>query len=161
MFYEDVFKKLDEEEVRYVVIGGVALVLYGVVRLTVDLDLFVDMSGPNLKRFLKAMKDLGYKPKMPVKAEDFVNPEKRRRWKEEKGMQVFSFYHPTQPMKLIDVLVDEPIPYEVVNGQKRVVIAKGISISVPSIEHLKQMKRIAGRPQDLADIEALEAMERE
>ncbi len=161
MFYEDVFRKLEEEGVRYVVIGGVALVLYGVVRLTIDLDLFVEMSGPNLKRFLMAMKDLGYKPRMPVKAEDFVIPQKRRRWKEEKGMQVFSLYHPSQPTKLIVVLVDEPILYAVVNRQKRVMTARGISIPAPSIDHLKQLKRISGRPQDLTDIEALEAMEDE
>ena len=114
MFYEDVFRKLDEEAVRYVVIGGVALVLYGVIRLTADLDLFVGMGGSNLKKFLKAMKDLGYKPKMPVIPEDFANPEKRREWKQQKGMKVFSFYHPAQPMKLIDSFVIEAIHVELV-----------------------------------------------
>jgi hypothetical protein len=143
------------------VVGGVALVLHGVVRLTADLDLFLEMGAANLGKFIGAMTALGYKPKVPVKAEDFINPEKRRQWKEEKGMQVFSFYHPDKPMDLIDVFVDEPMPYEEVKRQKKVVEARGIPIPVLSVKHLKQLKRISARPQDLADIEALEEMESE
>lgn len=59
MFYEDVFRKLDEEQVEYVVVGGVALVLHGVVRFTADLDLFVELSEANLRKFVNAMKSLG------------------------------------------------------------------------------------------------------
>lgn len=76
-------------------------------------------------------------------------------------MQVFSFYHPDKPMDLIDVFVDEPMPYEEVKRQKKVVEARGIPIPVLSVKHLKQLKRISARPQDLADIEALEEMESE
>lgn len=161
MLYEDIFRKLDEENVEYVVVGGVALVLHGVVRLTADLDLFLEMGEANLKKFVDTVAALGYKPKMPVKAEDLTKPEKRRQWKEEKGMQVFSFYHPDRPMDLIDVFVDEPMPYEEVKRQKKVLEARGIHIPVLSVQHLKRLKRISGRPQDLADIEALEEMESE
>jgi len=161
VFYEEVFRKLAQENVEYVVVGGVALVLHGVVRLTGDLDLFLEMGSANLGRFVGAMTALGYKPKVPVKAEDFIKPEKRRQWKKEKGMQVFSFYHPEKPMDLIDVFVDEPMPYEEVKRYKKVVEAKGIQIPVLSVKHLKQLKRISARPQDLADIEALEEMESE
>ncbi len=38
--------------------------------------------------------------------------------------------------------------------------AKAITIPVVSLRHLKMLKRAAGRPQDIADIEALEALER-
>lgn len=160
MFYEDVFRKLSEKKVRYVVVGGVALVLHGVVRFTADLDLLVEMGEANLRRFVEAMGELGYKPKVPVKAGDFILSEKRRQWKEDKGMKVFSFYHRQRPMNLIDVLVEEPIPYEMVDRQKKILAARGIHIPVISVEHLKQLKRIAGRPQDLADIEALEELHR-
>jgi len=42
VLYEDLFRKLEEEQVRYVVAGGVAMVLHGVIRFTADLDLIVD-----------------------------------------------------------------------------------------------------------------------
>lgn len=73
--------------------------------MTADLDLFVETSGSNLRKFVRAMVDLGYQPKMPARAESFIGPEERRRWKDEKGMQKVSFYHPLQPMKLIDLSV--------------------------------------------------------
>ena len=158
MFYEGVFKKLDQEQVEYVVVGGVALVLLGVIRLTADLDLFIELSETNLKKFIKVMAELGYKPKMPVSAEDLTRPEKRRQWKEEKGMLVFSFYHPREPMHLIDIFVDEPIPYETVKRGKKIATAKGIRVPVVSAEDLVRLKRISGRPQDLADIAALEEL---
>ena len=159
MLYEELFRKLAEEDVEYVVVGGVALVLHGVIRLTADLDLFVELSEPNLTRFIHIMKEMGYKPKAPVRAEDFIKPEERARWKEEKGMIVFSFFHPRRPMDLIDVFTTEPLPYDEIRGNKKVVEARGIRIPIVSADQLKQLKRIAGRPQDLADIEALEEIE--
>lgn len=38
MYYEDVFRGFQKHKVKYVVVGGVAVVLHGVVRLTADLD---------------------------------------------------------------------------------------------------------------------------
>ncbi|MBI3995327.1 MAG: nucleotidyltransferase [Nitrospirae bacterium] len=159
MYYEKVFRKLHENGVRFVVVGGVALVLHGVVRLTVDLDLMVEMSRDNLTRFITAMQDMGYRPKPPVKAEEFIDPAKRKSWKEEKGMRVFSFFHPKEPGRLIDVFVDEPIKFTEVERNKKIVKTENLQIPIVSLDHLKKLKLIAGRPQDLADIEALETLE--
>ena len=160
MYYEDVFKKLDEEEIRYLVVGGIALVLHGVVRLTADLDLMVWLDKKNLSNFISVMKELGYKPKVPVKAEEFIDSGKRQLWKEAKGMEVFSFYHPAKPMNLIDVFIDEPIDFLIAERRKVVMKAKQIKIPVVSIEDLIKLKRLAGRPQDLADIDALNELKR-
>lgn len=160
MFYEDVFGELDRRGVRYAVVGGVAMVLHGVVRLTVDLDLMVHLERANLAAFVNAMERLGYRPRVPVSAEDFVDPANRARWQHEKGMKVFSFFHPSDHGKLVDVFIDEPIPFGEVDAAKIVVEAGGLRIPVASIRHLKQLKSQAGRPQDLADIAALESLER-
>ena len=48
MYYEEVFSELSRRRVRYLVVGGVALVLHGVLRLTADLDLMLDMEKDNL-----------------------------------------------------------------------------------------------------------------
>jgi hypothetical protein len=159
MFYEDVFRKLQESDVRYAVAGGVALVLHGVVRLTADLDLIVDLDRENLKRFIQVMKELGYGPRVPARAEDFADPATRANWKREKNMEVFSFINQSKPMDLIDVFIDEKIPFESINRDMVRVTAKGITIPVVSISHLKMLKKAAGRPQDIADIEAIESLE--
>jgi len=160
VFYEEVFKKLTDRQVKYAVAGGVALVLHGVVRLTADLDLIVDLGTENLRKFINVINELGYKPKPPVSAEDFINPLNRKVWKKEKGMEVFSFYHSTMPMNLIDVFVNEPIGFNEIESEIVIFKARDIQIPVISKKHLKALKRKANRPQDIADIEALEEIEK-
>lgn len=159
MFYEEVFRKLADRKVKYVVAGGVALVLHGVVRLTADLDLIVELSTENLRKFITAINELGYKPKPPVNAEDFIDPLNRKAWKEEKGMEVFSFYHPKMQMNLIDIFVNEPIRFNEIESEIVMFKARDIEIPVISKKHLKALKRKANRPQDIADIEALEEID--
>jgi hypothetical protein len=160
MFYESVFRMLQKNNVRHAVAGGVALVLHGVIRFTADLDLIVDLERENLRRFLHAMNELGYRPRNPVQVEDFLDPVKRALWKREKGMEVFSFVDPAQPMTLVDVFVEEKIPFQEIERDLVRITAKGLTIPVVSPLHLKRLKKAAGRPQDLADIEALEALEK-
>lgn len=78
MFYEEIFRELNRRKIDYVVVGGVAVVMHGVVRLTADLDLMVHLEEKNLTKFVEVMNELGYKPKVPVKAESFIDPENRR-----------------------------------------------------------------------------------
>ncbi len=51
----DVFRSLQNHEVRYVVIGGIAAVLYGVPRATFDLDILIDATPENAQRLLDAL----------------------------------------------------------------------------------------------------------
>jgi len=160
MYYEKVFQALQKSNIRYVVAGGVALVLHGVVRLTADLDLIVDLEPENLSRFVEAMTELGYRPRNPVNAADFLSPAIRDGWKREKGMEVFSFVDQAQPMTMIDVFVEEKIPYREIMLEIVHMTAKGITIPVISLRHLKRLKRLANRPQDLADVEIIEELEK-
>jgi hypothetical protein len=83
MFYEDVFRKLGERKVKYVVAGGTALVLHGVVRFTAVLDIIVALSKNNLEKFISCINELGFKPRVPVHVkEPFLSEEKINRWKE-------------------------------------------------------------------------------
>jgi len=69
---------LNRKRVRYLVVGGVAVNLYGIERATGDLDLVVDLEDRNLKRFIRAMKELGFKPKVPVALNDLARREKQK-----------------------------------------------------------------------------------
>ncbi|MDI6735645.1 MAG: hypothetical protein QME42_05555 [bacterium] len=155
MYYEDVFRELNSKKVRYLIVGGVAVVLHGVVRLTVDLDIFVDFSKKNIENFALCMKNLGYKPKLPVKIEELQDSEKRKMWIEEKGAKVFSFFHLTKHEEHLDIFIYEPIPFKDAYRKRKIVVAKDIEIPIISIDDLIKMKEIASREQDLADISAL------
>ena len=66
--------------------------------MTTDLDLLIQLEKNNLELFISAMEELCYKPEVPVSAEDFKDPDKRRCWREDKGMEVFSFFHTDKPL---------------------------------------------------------------
>ena len=144
MYYENVFRSLQKNNIRYAVAGGVALVLHGVVRFTADLDLIVDLEQENLRRFIQAMTELGYRPRNPVNAGDFLDPSIRERWKREKDMEVFSFVDPSQPMTLVDVFVEEKIPFQEVMQEIVQMEARGITI--PVMKREQQKKPFAFRP---------------
>ncbi|MBN2014938.1 MAG: hypothetical protein JW778_07145 [Candidatus Altiarchaeota archaeon] len=160
MYYEDVFRELNKRRVKYLVVGGVAIVLHGVVRLTVDLDLMVHLGRENLAKFIDVLGYLGYKPKAPVKASDLLNPEKRSEWRQKKNMMVFSFYNPKKPFEVVDVFIDEPIDFDKAYTERKVFKAKGIRIPVISLEGIKKLKEISGRTQDVADMKALNELEK-
>lgn len=160
MFYGEVFKALSKAKVKYVVAGGVAVVLHGDRRHTDDLDLYVLLEKKNLERFFGALKSTGYSPKAPVTKEQFIDNEQRERWKKEKGMIVFSFFERKPPFKLIDMFVNEPIKFEEIYKRKIKVKIGDIKVPVISIDHLIRLKEQAGRDRDKNDIIQLVELKR-
>lgn len=160
MLFEEIFRELNKRKIDYVVVGGVALVLHGVVRLTADLDLMVHLDEKNLAKFVEVMNALGYRPKVPVKAESLIDPENRKMWFEEKNMRVFSFYHPKKGIMLIDIFINEPVPYDKIKIDAVEMKMGHLLIPTVSVEDLIKLKEISGRPQDIADIEALKRLEK-
>src|SRR5690348_3706455 len=112
VLYDDVYAAFEAANVRYVVVGGIAVVMSGHVRATVDLDVVVDLApGPAL-RAVQALEELGLKPRVPVSAGDFANPEVRQTWIRDKHMQVLSFYDPLNLAREVDVFVAYPLEFE-------------------------------------------------
>ena len=158
MYYLEVFSLLNKFGVRYLVVGGVALVLHGVLRLTADLDLFVDLAEDNAAKFLKALKTLGYKPKLPVDPSKLADPIVRSEWVNKKNMKVFSFIQSKDDYKIIDVFVTEPIPFEEAYKRRQKIKANDVSISVISADDLIALKKASGRDQDIADLKMLKEL---
>lgn len=151
-----ILKTLSDAGVRYVVVGGVAVVLHGHLRLTADLDLVVALERANVLAAIEALTAIGFRPRPPVDAKQFADPETRSQWVREKGMVVFSLWSPSYPGTDIDLFVDEPFPFEAFRERARVTNLYGVSIPIAAISDLIAMKRSSGRPEDLADIAALE-----
>ena len=63
---EAVIGALNEDRVRYLVAGGLAVVAHGYVRFTADLDLVLDLQEDNLRRAVSSLSRLGYRPRAPV-----------------------------------------------------------------------------------------------
>jgi predicted nucleotidyltransferase len=158
MLFLDMFRKFDEKGLDYVIIGGVALLMHGVVRLTADLDLMVALEQDNLRKLIDAMAELGYRPRIPEPAEALLDPAKRQCWIDQKNMEVFSFYEPDQPMALVDIIIREPVDYRALRARAVMMGIDELSVPVASREDLIALKRISDRPQDREDIKALERL---
>jgi hypothetical protein len=155
MFYLDLFDALARHDVRYVVVGGLALNLHGVERATMDVDLVVALDAPNLGAAIDAFESIGLSPVAPVNIGEARDPETLRRWRREKNMIAFGL-RPTRGVgPTVDCLIDPPVPFASL-AQNTVTKAIGnVRIPVASIDDLIALKRAAGRAIDLADIEAL------
>jgi len=156
--FDAIFIALQAANVRYIVVGGVAVVLHGSPRFTADLDLVIALEDTNIRAALAVLEQLGYRPRAPVPAQQLADPEIRRAWIADKGLTVFALWSPEHPATEIDIFVEEPFPFD--EAYARAVRADlGTStVTVASIEDLIALKRSAGRPKDLADISALEAL---
>jgi hypothetical protein len=158
---ERIFAALEASRVRYLVVGGVAVVLHGHPRFTADLDLVIALDRPNLRAARAALEGLGYRPRAPVSLEQFVDPDVRRGWVEDKGMTVFSLWSPHFPATEIDLFASEPLPFEAAYARAARLDLGELTVTVASIRDLIALKRQAGRPQDLEDVRTLEAIARE
>jgi hypothetical protein len=158
--FEPIFEALNASGVRYLVVGGLATVLHGFARLTADVDLVIDLSPDAALKGIEALSGLGFRPRVPVDARQFADPDVRRQWIAEKGMQVFTMIDPGNPMRAVDLFVESPFPFDELWRRSDIMMLGRIEVRVASIPDLIAMKRRADRPQDRLDIEALEAIAR-
>jgi predicted nucleotidyltransferase len=131
-----------QHKVRFVVIGGHAVIHHGFLRPTKDLDCFVDSSEANVSRLISALTDLGISidPEQISKlSDDYVQISVRRI-----GLNV----------DLITTVKE--MDFGSVYERRANVHKDGVMVPVISLEDLLASKKISGRPQDLEDIEELE-----
>lgn len=153
---------LNTANVRYLVVGGLAVVAHGYVRFTADVDLIVDLEPANATRAVAALESLGYRPRAPVAFREFADPEKRAQWVQSQHLTVFSVYSPRHPLTEVDLFVEAPLDFEA--AYRRAVpkeIAPGLAATFVGIRDLRHLKQLAGRPQDLLDLDKLPASDAE
>jgi hypothetical protein len=158
--FEPIFAALENGAIRYVVVGGMATVLHGYARLTADVDIIVDQQPEEALKAIRALTALGFVPRAPVNAEDYANANVRQMWFDDKGMRVLSFWDPHHPMREVDLFVENPIDFELLYERSQIVALTTTNVRIASIEDLIQLKRLANRPEDQRDIEALQAIRR-
>ena len=156
--FDLVFAALAKRKVRYLVVGGVAVVLHGVPRFTADIDLVLALDAPNVLAALDALAGLSYQPRAPVPLQGFADPSLRQNWIEEKGLTVFSLWSPDHPATEVDLFIEEPFPFEEAFARATRVDLCTNHVTVVSIADLIDLKRRADRPKDREDIERLMAL---
>lgn len=149
VFLEKVISALNKRNIPYAVAGGYAVAFHGAVRGTVDIDIIVGIDEVTLVAVEEAMKTLGLVSRIPVTAKELSLF--REEYIKNKNLKVWSFVNPSWPVDVVDIMILYNLK-EFKTIKKKTAFGE---ISIVSLEDLIKMKEQAGRPQDLADIEAL------
>ena len=154
---EAIVRALNAEGVQYVVVGGLAVNAHGYERFTRDVDLVIGLEPENILRGLRAVLGIGYAPSIPVTPEEFADAATREMWRREKNMLVLKLWSDIHHRTPVDVFIYEPFDFKAEYAAAiRLAIGEGLVVPFVTRDSLLAMKRSAGRPQDLADIAALE-----
>jgi hypothetical protein len=149
----ELFNVLARHDVEYLTIGGIAIQAYGGQRLTQDLDIAIDPSSANVQRLASALLELDAR---------ILGPEGQRS-QSTPGAQLLASsdqWHLITPHGPLDILT---LPahlgtFKNMRAQAHEVPLGELSIPIAHRDDLLEMKRAAGRPQDLADVRLLEAL---
>jgi predicted nucleotidyltransferase len=137
------FKILNTAGVRYLIVGAHAVSFHVEPRTTKDLDIWVDHAAENVNRLYAALAQFGA-PLEGINTKDFCNPE--------------IVYQIGLPPNRIDIIMGlEGISFEEAWHNCVQTAYGGERIFMIGREDLIKVKRIAARPQDLEDVQALEA----
>ena len=140
----DVLRAFEREGVRYVLVGGVALTIHGLVRATQDIDFFLDPDAANVERTKKALKSVFSDPEIDsISAADLAGDYPTIR------------YAPPNDAFVIDLISRLGTAFRFEDIESEVRVIEGIRVQVATPAMLFRMKRNTVRPIDHADAEAL------
>ncbi|UCE73942.1 MAG: hypothetical protein JSV56_13130 [Methanomassiliicoccales archaeon] len=137
---EEIFNALNDANIKYLLIGGMASILYGVPRTTLDFDIAISSSKENVAKTIETMKNLGLSCDTE-NIEDILA----------QGGITFS-----KDME-VDVITDMPgkNDFMVLWERRESVIYEGIMINVISKDDQIRILREVGRKQDIEDANIL------
>ncbi len=139
--FSDLLRIFNDNSVRYLIIGGYALVQYAEPRFTKDLDLWISTDAANAGAVFQALSEFGA-PLQGMTEKDFA----------EDGY----FYQMGIPPVRVDILMGIPgIQFDEAWERRNQVIFDQLPVNFISKDDLITAKRAAGRPQDIIDADLL------
>ena len=152
MKYIQLFQKLDQYQVRYLICGGLAVNIYGIPRMTADINLLIDFTDENIDKFENALKILMYQSTLPISIKTFVNIEERQKAIKDKNLIAYSYFNIQANYMNLDVLMDVPMAFGELWNEKESRMVNGTAVNLVSVEHLIELKKYANRKQDIDDV---------
>ena len=143
--YKDLLSAFQSRGVEYLVVGGFAVIYHAQPRFTKDLDLFINPTAANAKATYAALSDFGA-ALHGLHPDDFADRK--------------NFFRFGRPPNGIDILPDvSGLDFDAA-WKRRVEIvidvASGLKANFVSAQDLIASKMASGRPQDLADVDAIQ-----
>jgi predicted nucleotidyltransferase len=139
--FKEFLKSLNSNRVEYLLIGGYAVGIYGYVRATNDLDIWVKVSPENADRTVRALHEFGFTATV-LTTDLFLASNNVVR------MGV--------PPLRIEILTSiSGVDFDLCYAEKKVFDIEGVLVPVISLTRLRENKAASGRAKDLADLENL------
>ncbi len=151
-FLERVCDALNQSRVRYVLVGGYAVSLHGAIRGTLDIDIALRWTKPDLLKAEDALQKIGLVSRLPLTALEVF--EYRDEYIRNRNLIAWNFHNPGDPSELLDIIINFDAK------GKKAVYKQLFTTTVPvlNIRDLIDMKKASGRAQDIEDIKALEKL---
>jgi hypothetical protein len=139
--FKELLSTFNEHGVRYLIVGAFAVMIYSEPRWTKDLDIWVEPSPANAEKVFAALRDFGA-PLTNLSPKDFSE---------------VGFYQMGRPPGRIDVMMSlEGLDFETAWDNRKTDRFRDVPVHYISRDDLIKNKKLAGRYQDLADIENME-----
>ena len=139
--FREFFQSLNDNGVRYLVVGGYAVAIHGHPRYTKDIDVWIEPDRDNASRTIAALAQFGF-ASLELVAEDFLEPDR-----------IIQLGYP--PAR-IDLLTSVPgVDFAACYPARVAATFVDVAVDFIDLANLRLAKRAAGRPQDVADLEEL------
>ncbi len=139
--FKEFIQSLNDNQVRYLVVGGYAVAFHGHPRYTKDIDIWVEMTQENAEKVVKSLEQFGFGT-LGLREEDFLIPD-----------QIIQLGYPPSRIDLINTL--SGVDFATCYTSRVQIDIEGVMVNFIDLENLKKNKQASGRHQDLADIESL------
>jgi hypothetical protein len=140
--FREFIQSLNDNQVRYLVVGGYAVALHGYPRYTKDIDIWIELAPENASRLVRSLDQFGF-GSLGLKEQDFLDAD--------------TIIQLGYPPRRIDLLTTLPgVDFDQCFAERVVVDFDELPVNFIDLENLKKNKLATGRAQDIADIENLE-----
>ena len=140
--FKEFIQSLNDNQVRYLVVGGYAVALHGYPRYTKDIDIWIELSPSNATRIVQALEQFGF-GSLGLEEQDFLDAD-----------TIIQLGYPPRRIDLLTTLLG--VDFDTCFSAKVVVDIDEVIVNFIDLENLKKNKRATGRSQDIADVENLE-----
>jgi hypothetical protein len=140
--FKEFIQLLNENQVKYLVIGGYAVAIHGHPHYTKDIDIWIEMSEENSEKLIISLTQFGFGT-LGLTAQDFQTPD-----------QIIQLGYPPNRIDLITT--PDGVNFEICFDSKIQILLNDTIVNFIDLANLKKNKLASGRFQDLADLENLQ-----
>jgi hypothetical protein len=140
--FKEFIQLLNENQVKYLVIGGYAVAIHGHPRYTKDIDIWIEISQENAEKLITVLTQFGF-GSLGLTSQDFQSPD-----------QVIQLGYPPNRIDLITT--PDGVDFQTCYNSRTEVLLSDIIVNFIDLDNLKKNKLASGRFQDLADLENLQ-----